>query len=145
MKPSATSLLNNRLNQYIVLAGAAAAAAPCAEAAVVYSGVVDILMPGNVGGLYLDMTTGVTGTGAFAGWDINPYYGGTSMYASAAGGGTNPLVSVIAAGGNVDINVPSGTLIPGTLLMENNLARATNGVAGSPGIMAIQFIDAGNT
>lgn len=102
-------------------------------------------IPSSVGGLYLDMTTGFTATAAFPGWDINPYYSAANMYASAAGGGANPLVSVVSAGGTVDSNLSVGTPIPGALLMENNLARSTNLAAGQTGIMGITFIDAGNT
>lgn len=139
--------LSNRLAQYTALAGAAAglAAVPSAEAAIVYSGLVNVPIPTNVGGLYLDLTTGTTSTAAFAGWDINPYYSASSMYSSAASSGTNPQVSVVTLGGVVDSNLAVGTLVPGSLFMENNLARATNLAPGQTGIMGITFIDAGNT
>ncbi len=137
----------SRITQYTVLAGAAAsvAAAPSAQAAVVYSGLVNLPIPNTFGGIYLDMTTGVTAGAAFVGWDINPYNAATSMYCSAASGGTNPLVSVIAAAGIVDANLAPGIAIPGVLVLENGLARDTNLAPGQTGIMGIQFVDAGNT
>jgi hypothetical protein len=138
-------ILTSRLNQYVVLAGAAAAVAPQAEAAVVYSGVVNIPIPASIAGMYLDITSGNTGGGAFAGWDINPYYGGTAMYTSANGGGSNAMVSVVAIGAEVNNSVAPGTMIPGTLVMESSVARAVNGPAGVAGIMGVQFVDSGNT
>ncbi|HRQ63988.1 MAG TPA: hypothetical protein PKZ76_03855 [Xanthomonadaceae bacterium] len=54
-----------------------------AFAAIVHSGPVDIPIPDNLDGIYMNVVTGATGTsaGAVAGWDINPY--------SATGPGTH--------------------------------------------------------
>ncbi|QDV92012.1 hypothetical protein RAS2_31230 [Phycisphaerae bacterium RAS2] len=59
-------------------AGAAAAGAMAAsqasEAAIVWSGVVNINVPSTTAGVYLNVVTGATGaTSALAGWDINPW------------------------------------------------------------------------
>ena len=91
------------------------------------------------------MTTGFSSGSAFAGWDINPYYGAANMYSSANGAGTNPLVSMVTSGGNVDANLAPGTVIPGALVMQNGVANSTNLAPGQTGIMGIQFIDSGNT
>jgi hypothetical protein len=46
-----------------------------ASAAIVYSGVVNLPIPVNIDGVYLNVVTGATGSAgsAVAGWDINPY------------------------------------------------------------------------
>lgn len=54
------------------LAGLMAVAAP-AQAVVVYSGPVNIAVPDNIDGVYLNVVTGAFGAVAPAGWDINPY------------------------------------------------------------------------
>jgi len=50
-------------------------AASPAHAVLVYSGPVNIDIPSNIDGIYLNMVTGATGTsgGTVPGWDINPY------------------------------------------------------------------------
>lgn len=59
-------------------AGAAAAGAMAAtqasEAAIVWSGVVNINIPSTTSGVYLNVVAGTTGaSSALAGWDINPW------------------------------------------------------------------------
>lgn len=54
------------------LAGLMAVAAP-AHAVLVYSGPVSIAVPDNIDGVYLNVVTGVSGSTAVSGWDVNPY------------------------------------------------------------------------
>ena len=52
------------------------------RAAVIYSGLKDIIIPTDFVGVYLDVDTGVTGNNDSApppGWDINPFYGGLGI------------------------------------------------------------------
>ncbi len=79
--------ISNRLNKHFVAATAAVAVAGVANAAVVYSGIVNLTIPANVDGLYMNVETGATGTSGTgtAGWDINPY-GTTSLALYAATG-----------------------------------------------------------
>jgi hypothetical protein len=66
--------INNRLVGYATLAGAALAAPAIADASIVYSGPVSIVIPNTADGLYLNVVNGATGTTTGpAGWDINPY------------------------------------------------------------------------
>ena len=46
-----------------------------AHAVIVYSGPIDLVVPDNIDGLYLNVVTGATGTSGLStpGWDINPY------------------------------------------------------------------------
>lgn len=98
-------------------AGAAAAGAMAAsqasEAAVVWSGVVNINIPSTTAGVYLNVATGVFGTAAGTpGWDVNPW-GSTALNyfnpAAPAGG-----VYVQRVGGGATANLPAGTIISAT-------------------------------
>jgi hypothetical protein len=57
------------------VAGLMAVAGP-AQAVIVYSGPVNINIPANIDGVYLNLVTGASGAAAPAGWDINPYSAG---------------------------------------------------------------------
>lgn len=74
------SMLKDRLNRHFATAavavGAAAfGAAQQADAAIVHSGAVNIVIPDNIDGVYMNVVTGATGTtgGSVPGWDVNPY------------------------------------------------------------------------
>jgi hypothetical protein len=47
--------------------------ASTAQAAIVYSGPVNIAIPDNIDGIYMNIVTGATASTPVAGWDINPY------------------------------------------------------------------------
>jgi len=75
-------LLGARVDRMVGAAAAAAAAisgaglvgtTECADAAIVYSGPVNIVIPNNDAGIYMNLVTGATGAAPVAGWDINPY------------------------------------------------------------------------
>ena len=110
------SMLKDRLNKHFATAAVAVAAsmgaAHQASAAIVSSGPVNIVIPDNIDGIYMNVVTGATGTtGAVAGWDINPY--------SAAVGQFNlwgPTTTTwFSAGGVVGgpYNLPAATAIGG--------------------------------
>ncbi len=67
--------LLKKLDKHFAAAAAATVVASGAQAAIVYSGVVNISIPLNFDGVYLNMVNGATGTAgaSTAGWDINPY------------------------------------------------------------------------
>lgn len=46
---------------------------------VVYGGLVDIPIPADMDGVYLDLATGQSSTSEPATWDVNPFYGGYAM------------------------------------------------------------------
>ena len=75
---------SNRLGRHLALCAAAVscAAAQTAHADVVYSGIVNITVPANIDGTYLNVETGVYVNGPGSGnpgWDVNPY--GSSLTA----------------------------------------------------------------
>ena len=59
----------------------ALAAPAVADAAIIYSGPVNISIPNNFDGVYINLVTGATGTagGSVPGWNWNAYNSGTSM------------------------------------------------------------------
>lgn len=99
-------------------AGAAAAGAMAAtqasEAAIVYSGVVNINIPSTTAGVYLNVVTGVNSSvpANVPGWDVNPWSSTTLSYfnPSAPTGG----VYVLRVGGGGVGNLPAGTMISAT-------------------------------
>lgn len=71
------SKLAKRLDAHFVAVAAAGVAGVAtvntADAAIVHSGLVNIAIPDNIDGVYLNVVTGASGAAAPAGWDINPY------------------------------------------------------------------------
>lgn len=80
------------------------------HAATIYSGIQNITIPADFTGIYLDIDTGTTGTAPFAGWDLNPFFGGTAMANSAV------FQPVRIANTNVSayVNLPFNDLIDST-------------------------------
>lgn len=64
--------LDSRLVAYATLAGVALAAPAVAEATVITNNI-NIPVPANIDGVYINFVTGATGSAAFAGWDLNAY------------------------------------------------------------------------
>ncbi len=95
-----------------------------ARAAIIYSGLEDITIPTGFTGIYLDIDTGATSSTAFAGWDLNPFFGGAGVANSAA------FQPVRDGTGNLDriLNLEGGTLISGSLTYSSGF-----GGSGNPG------------
>lgn len=118
-------LLANQLHRHFLTCSAAAAcvagtvAPQQADAAIVYSGLKNLALPGSTGAqLYINLVTGATGSGAVAlpDWDIAPYGGGLRSQPSYA-------MATVLLGADT-ANLPSGTDISGA----SNLAAATGGI-----------------
>lgn len=104
----------SRLNKHFLAcaaAGAAVAVTNVAEAALVHSGPVNIVIPDNIDGLYMNVVTGQTSPPAlpgFAGYDINPY--------STPNGQFNlwgPTANTWFNNGGTVYNLAQGTMIGG--------------------------------
>lgn len=133
--------ITNRLNAHFAAAAAVAAsagvlgAAHQADAAIVWSGVVNITIPSNIDGVYMNVLTGQTGTSgaSVSGWDINPY-GSTTLqfYAATTGGYVRGLGSSTTL---VD-NLAQGTLINASQSFGTGNAETTGATAFFPGSMS---------
>lgn len=78
-----------------------------AQAAFVYSGLQDIVIPTDFNGIYIDIDNGATSTSDFSGADINPFFGGSGVINNAA-------FQPVRSGTNYDdaiVRLPSGALI----------------------------------
>jgi hypothetical protein len=65
-----------------VLAAGLALAAGQAGAVLVYSGPMNIVIPTTFEGVYIDLDGMTSGSSPFAGWDINPFFGGSVIASS---------------------------------------------------------------
>jgi hypothetical protein len=82
-----------------------------AQAAIRYSGVVNISIPSNTNGVYINVVTGVTGSSSVStpGWTINPW--GADKLEFFVGGSTGSTQHVQRSGGGAVANLTPGTLI----------------------------------
>lgn len=109
--------LKTRLDGHFVACSAAAAAAAVgglaqsSEAAIVYSGVVNLTIPNTTNGLYINVVSGAinepgnTGGSSVAGWDLN--FWGSSSTLNFFNPGT-PTGGVYFTGGGTAVSVLAG-------------------------------------
>jgi hypothetical protein len=123
--------------------------ASIATADIVYSGPINIVIPDNIDGVYVNLVTGENSTGTVGGWDINPYSAtaGSSFNLWAANtttwlssGGVVGGPYVLSAGDLVDA---SGTYFRPGGGTDVGLEVALN----APNFFGVQFLneDAGIT
>jgi MYXO-CTERM domain-containing protein len=120
--------LSNRFEKHVLVAAAVAmGATAAANAAVVYSGIVNFSCAIDLDGTYINVETNQLtngpGTGV-PGWDVNPYRATTGSgmnFFSPTGGG---MVSA-ASGTGPAINLASGTLIGAS----SNFSSATSTIS----------------
>ena len=111
-----TQNLNRRLAKHFAALAIPAIVVPAAHAGLVYSGPVNLNIPSNVDGVYLNVVTGVTGSlaSSVTGWDINPYGSSSLSFFTPSSPATSFGVIMDFAGGSsatlVD-NLPYGTSI----------------------------------
>ena len=131
---------NTRLSLHFAACAAATATACLSNADVMYSGVVNLTIPANIDGLYVNVETGATGStgGTTAGWDINPYGStGLSFYAASGTGHMRHPSATTTAKTNLPIDTPinsgayfygSSAAVIGTL--PGQWAFNTEGIVG---------------
>ena len=120
--------LSNRFEKHVLVAAAVAmGATAAANAAIVYSGVVNFSCAIDIDGTYINVETGQLTNGPESlvpGWDVNPYRATTGSgmnFYSPTGGG---MVSAVAGTGPA-INLAAGTLIGST----SNFSSATTTIS----------------
>src|SRR5205085_5016699 len=104
--------------------------------AIVYSGVVNLGIPNDFYGIYLNIATGGNNTGAAAtaGWDINPYFAGSSLFQATGAG--------YVASGGAATNLTPGTTIDGSSTFASSPSSA-NFTPGTPGLLGVKFTNEG--
>lgn len=145
--------LNAKLNKHFAAFGAAAAAitgvgiAQQAEAAIVYSGVVNIPVPATTAGVYLNVVTATSGTAAATpGWDINPYAAATApaFFNPSSAVASRGYVADAAAGPAT--NLPLGTPIgAASVLNTASVVSGANFTPGVPGLLGFRFLNEAGT
>jgi MYXO-CTERM domain-containing protein len=144
----------SRFDKHIVAAAAVAAGvAASANAALVYSGIVNFACAIDIDGTYINVETNqlTNGPGAgVPGWDVNPYRSTTGSglnFFSPTGGG---MVSAVAGTGPA-INLASGTLIGSTSNFSSSTATIAFGGAagqwqyGAQNIVGFRFVSSAGT
>jgi len=118
-------MLSNRLAKHFAAAAAVTVVAGAANAAVVYSGVINFVCAVDIDGCYINVETNTLSNGpgtGVPGWDVNPYSsaGGMNFFNSTGGGQLRyPGVTTGPAG-----NLALGTAIGAT----GSYNTATTGV-----------------
>jgi MYXO-CTERM domain-containing protein len=119
-----------------------------ADAALVYSGIVNIAIPDNIDGVYFNVVTGIGGAVPPAGWDINPYSAGAvgtsfNLWGPTANTWYNPQGVVTG-----DYTLDLGTLIsgPSTAFFRpgGTLDASNDVVLNSDNLFGFRFVNEAN-
>lgn len=109
--------IDKRLASYAAFAGAALAAPaiPNADATIVFSGPVNILIPATTAGVYLNVVSGVNATAPAGapGWDVNPFSSSGFSWFAATPSATSGYIVNFPGGTSATLvdNLPIGTLV----------------------------------
>ena len=118
--------ISNRFEKHVVAAAAVAmGAAAAANAAVVYSGVINLVCAVDIDGCYINVETNTLSNGpgsGVPGWDVNPYSSGGGMnFFNSSGGGQMRYPGVTTG--------PAGNLALGTSIgATGSFNTSTTGV-----------------
>ena len=119
-----SSHLDGKLATYATLVGAALVApalAPNADATIVYSGPVNVIITSTTQGVYLNVVTGAnrTNSSLVASWDVDPWSSsGLGLFnPSAPSGG---VYVTTTSGGTTAVNMAFGATIDGTSFFGSN-------------------------
>jgi MYXO-CTERM domain-containing protein len=146
-------MLSNRLAKHFGAAAAAAVVVGSANAAIVYSGVINFACAIDIDGTYINVETAQLSNGPGAGvpgWDVNPYRSSTGSgmnFFSPTGGG---MVSAAAGVGSA-INLASGALIGSTSNFSSSTATIAFGSAagqwqyGADNLVGFRFVSSAGT
>jgi hypothetical protein len=135
--------LNARLAGYATLAGVtlAGGAINNAEAVIIYSGVVNINVPSNIDGVYINFVTGATATANFAGADFNPYNNGTTLAFFGTGGTVNGTLSTATATNSPTLRLNMGDLIGAAGAYVTGQSVGSAFTSGGQGYVGVRFVN----
>ena len=145
--------ISNRFEKHIVAAATVAMSAAAANAAVVYSGVVNFACAIDIEGCYINVETNTltNGLGEDApGWDVNPYRGsiGSGMnFLGSFGGGMVSAATGVGSPGNL----AGGTSIGASSDYNSSISTAVFGSAagswqyGTNNLVGFRFVAAAGT
>lgn len=114
-----------------------------AQADIVWSGIVNIDIPVNVDGVYLNVLTGQTGSsgGAVPGWDLNPYSGTGLLFWQPS----NPAGGVYSIQGGVVGNLAAGTSIDAGNTWGNAAGGTQWNFSSNDNLVGFRFFNEGNS
>ena len=122
------------------------ASASALPGAVIFSGPVNIPIPTDFDGIYVDLDTGATSSTPIAGWDLNPTFGGLEIYNNEtfqpvrAGTGSEDAILNLAFGAPVNAGIPSFS--SGFGLSDSHTgAGTTQFTPGASGYLGFKFSD----
>ena len=123
--------ISNRLTNHFALAAVATAAvAATSNAAVIQSSIVNLVIPANLDGQYMNVESGAIGTSGSStpGWDINPYSSTSLSWYNAGGSGMMryPGVTTGSAG-----SLAMGTVVSGAASITGSGASVFGAAAGN--------------
>jgi MYXO-CTERM domain-containing protein len=146
-------MLSNRLAKHFGAAAAAAVVVGSANAAIVYSGVINFACAIDIDGTYINVETAQLSNGPGAGvpgWDVNPYRSssGSGMnFFSPTGGG---MVSAASGVGSA-LNLAGGASIGSTSNFSSSTATIAFGAAagqwqyGANNLVGFRFVSSAGT
>jgi hypothetical protein len=133
--------IDGRLAAYATVAGAALAAPaiPNADAAIIWSGPVNINIPSTTAGIYLNVFTGQSGGNTVPSWDVNPY-SSTGLFMFNP---TSPSPAYVGVTGYY--NLSPGTLISAASPYSSGGLSATSpnplALNSDQNLIGFQFVD----
>jgi MYXO-CTERM domain-containing protein len=139
--------ISNRLVKHAAIA-AGVAAATSANAAIVYSGVLNFVCAVDIDGTYINVETGVLSNGpgsGVPGWDVNPYStsGGLNFFNSTGGGQMRTPGQTTGAAGNLALGTVIGAAGSYNTGTANVMTNATGGWQyGAQNIIGFRFVAA---
>ena len=123
-------MLSNRMTKYLAAASAASVCVGAANAAIVHWDV-NLVIPNNIDGQYINVETRVYGSaaGLAAGWDLNPYGTSTTAMSWFAAPAPSGCVMGLGQGGTTSAvaSLSAGTLVGSGSTFGNTASSVTAG------------------
>ena len=142
-------MLSNRMTKYLAAASAASVCVGAANAAIVHWDV-NLVIPNNIDGQYINVETRVYGSaaGLAAGWDLNPYGTSTTAMSWFAAAAPSGCVMGLGQGGTTSAvaSLSAGTLVSSASTFGNTASSVTAGgwVLNSNNYFGFRFLGADN-